>query len=279
MDYYYISDFFTDEWPNGGAEIADKNVMEFLISAGHTVNKIKCSDFNNNLSLLDNKNYNVVVSNFANLSENAKEIIIQHKNYIIYEHDFKMFKGRDINNYSDHIVPPYEIVNLDFYKNAKKVIVQSTKHLELIRKNINIHNLISAKCNPWSDDLLDLLEVLSTLKKNNLHAITKSPHHKKNTIGAIEYALHQNIDFAVISPKPNKYFLAEFAQYQGFLFFPLVFETFSRVSFEAKALNLNVIANKNISFLYEDYAVLSGIELIKYARNNNKYIVKLFTED
>lgn len=273
MDYFFIADYFEEQCPQGGAEIATEVVINGLIQRGHQVNKINCNNFNENIL---KKDANIIVCNFALLSDIHKDRIIEHGNYSIYEHDFKMISTRNPSNYKDLTAPKEHIINELFYKRAEKVIAQCNKHVEVIKRNIDLDNLISCGGNPWNEDSLNLLSKLSKVEKEHVYAILNHPHPLKNTSGALEFARINNIDIRLINPRPHIQFLSELTKYKGLIFLPNVFETFSRISFEARCLGLEIIGNQNISFLYEESSYLKGDDLINLTRENTQRIIDIF---
>ena len=273
MNYFFIADYFEEQCPQGGAEIATEVVINGLKSRGKNVFKINANKFDTSILKSDSK---LFVGNFTLLSEDVKNKIIEHGNYSIYEHDFKMISTRNPSNYPLFTAPKEHIINEDFYKNANKVIAQCDKHLEIINRNLQLDNLISSKGNPWNSDSLDLLSKLSKVEKENVYAILNHGNSLKNTAGSLEYARSNNIDIRLISARPHTEFLSELTKYKGLIFLPNVFETFSRISFEARCLGLQILGNENIAFLYEESSYLKGDDLINLTRENTKRIIDIF---
>lgn len=273
MNYFFIADYFEEQCPQGGAEIATEVVINGLKSRGKNVFKINSNKFDTNILKPDAK---LFVCNFLLLSEENKNKIIEHGNYSIYEHDFKMISTRNPSNYPLFTAPKEHIINEDFYKKAQKVIAQCDKHLEIINRNLQLDNLISSKGNPWNSDSLDLLSKLSKVEKENVYAILNHGNSLKNTAGSLEYARANNIDIRLISARPHTDFLSELTKYKGLIFLPKVFETFSRISFEARCLRLQILGNENIAFLYEESSYLKGDDLINLTRENTKRIIDIF---
>lgn len=270
---YFIQDLFKKDHAWGGAELADDVIITKLRERGHEVNCIH--SYHVNPDIIKNGD-NFIVSNFNRLSEDAKYALMSKK-YIIYEHDSKYNKKQDLAQYPDYKVPPSDIINFNFYESAQKVILQTKKHLEVTEMNLGLKNLVSAGGNPWSDANLELLESLQGVEKTRDFAVLQHPYHQKNFLGAIEYAIQNRLDFGVIYQTDHENFLRQLAQFKTLIFLPTVFETLSRVTVEALCLNLAVILCKNVSFQYEDYAHLMGMELINYLRENNERIVDLFS--
>lgn len=273
MKILFIADWFTDQFPNGGAEIANDVIIENLTNQGYNVVCRKTGETNTDEI---NAAELVLVANFLLLSEELKKYLTDNSRYVIIEHDFKMLVARCPLKYKGYY-PKQEIINQDFYNKAVKVICQSERHAQTVKQILPECNVTWFDCNPWRESDLDLLEKLSENQKNGYYAILGHGVPQKNTIGAINFCLSQGIDFCLIHPKPYQDYLTSLSKCSGLVFLPLVFETFSRVSFEALCLNLEIIGNENISFLYSEAAQLRGKELINFARQNNKSIVNYLT--
>mgnify|MGYP003667923610 FL=1 len=81
----YISDFFIEDF-QGGAELSDNVLIQFLKENNIEIEKIKCSKFDFNST--NTKSY--IISNFVSLSEKNKNLLIKGEApYIIIERDQK----------------------------------------------------------------------------------------------------------------------------------------------------------------------------------------------
>ena len=90
--------------------------------------------------------------------------MINNKKYIIYEHDHKYLKTRDPANYPNYKAPESDIINIDFYKSAKKVLCQSSFHKSIIEKNTQLNNVQNLSGNLWSDYSLQIMEKIVHLQ-------------------------------------------------------------------------------------------------------------------
>ncbi len=269
----FIQDFFMEDHSWGGAEIADDTLIKKLIDRGHEVERKHSEHVT--VPYIKERDNLFIVSNFIRLSEDARYALMSKK-YIIYEHDSKWNRARDISAYPDYKVPADNIINFNFYESAHKVILQSKRHLELTKKNLGLSNLISAGGNPWSDESLEFLESLQSVEKTRDYAILEHPYPQKNFHGAIDFAIKNRFDFGVIYQQDQKGYLEQLAKFKSLIFIPKVFETFGRTSCEARCLGLDVLTNANVSFFHEGYASLKGMELIERLRQNTSSIVDLF---
>ena len=195
MNIIFISDFFKQDLL-GGAESNDAVLINFLETKKHNVTKLQCASFTE--SLLEKNNF-FIISNFISLSiENRKKL--KNENYIIYEHDHKYINSRDPSAYKNFDIPPQDLTNIDFYQNAKAVVVLSQICKDIIEKNLHINNVYNIGCSLWSDEKLDFISTLTTEQKNKKFAIINSNNPIKNTQLASFYCEKNNIDFDLIGP-------------------------------------------------------------------------------
>jgi hypothetical protein len=261
MKIAFLQDFFDNEII-GGAEQNDAVLLRYMSSLGHHVVPvhtymlapvIECFDF-------------FIVSNFTKLPQDVKQYLIEKKKYIIYEHDHKYVRTRNPAAYPNFIAPQEHIINREFYARAKKVFVLSKICKEVIEKNLNIDNVVNIGCSLWSKEKLDIMRQASTEKKIHEFGFLNSDNQIKGTKRALQYCndIGTEQDKALAIASPNyEIFIAALASCDKFVFFPQVLETYSRVCAEAKMVNCRVVTTpKLVGFFSEDYASLSGIELI-----------------
>ena len=197
MKIGFIADFFAEEIPGGG-ELNNDELIRLLSANDHEVLKIKsemCAE--GALEHLEKEGYTrFIVANFAALPASAKKGLA-HKTYIIYEHDHKYLAGRNPAIFKDFLAPKGALVNTEFYKEAKAVVCQTTFHQQIVKKNLEIDNIISVGGNLWSNDILDFLSELATVEKKERCSVMVSPIPHKNTADAIKYCRAKNIDFGM----------------------------------------------------------------------------------
>jgi hypothetical protein len=147
--------------------------------------------------------------------------MLQNKHsYIIYEHDHKYLKTRNPLSYENFKAPLEEIINTEFYLNAKAVFCQSSFHMKIIEKNLNLKNLINVSGNLWSLKTLDYIEKLSKSKKNDKISILNSPVVHKNTTDVEFYCKYKKYDYEKISSNNYTLFLKLLSKNKKFIFFP-----------------------------------------------------------
>lgn len=266
----YISDFFAEEIL-GGAEINDKEIIELFISK--KIDVIKKKSIEVNLYFL-NKNIDNVffISNFCFLSPDSKQWLIDNAKYIIYEHDYKCTPLRNPALFKEYKIPSSEITNYFFYKNALTVFCQSEEHKKILSKNIFSDNIQSVSGNMWSIESLLHMEKLSKINKNNCYSILNSNNPLKGTEKALEYCNKNNIKYELVCDKSYFIFLEKIAKNEGFIFLPSVPETLSRISCEARMMNVKLIANQLVAATKEDWFLKKGSDLIEYMKNKREQI-------
>lgn len=258
----YVSDFFLGDLIGGG-ELNDDVLCKQLLKDGHILKKIRSHELTYQ-SLSKHRDWFFVISNFINLHKQCKQYLIENCKYIIYEHDHKYLISRNPGLYNDYLAPKSQIINYNFYKNARRVITQSSFHKNIVNKNLNLDNVVNISGNLWSLKDLDLLRKMSKTKKNEKYAILNSTTLHKNTKDAIKYCRAKNIDYNLISSGNYQEFLSKLGQNKKFIFLPKTPETLSRVAVESRMMNMGTILNKNVGASYEEWFKLKGESLIDY---------------
>lgn len=282
-----ISDFFKQDYissnhPVGGAELNDDVLFSHLENLGLIKNRIHSNE------LADQEMINFIktnidclflISNFANMSPRVSTFLAMNCEYVIYEHDYKFHKYRNPINYRDFIVPRNEIVNFNFFKNAKKTICLSKLHFDIFKKNLGLENLHNTTCSLWSDEDLNFIESLATEEKRDVYAVVDSKNPIKRTPECVSFCEKNNLKFELISDPNYHSFLRKMASCKRLVALPGHPEPTPRVIVEAKMLGCEVYSNKTtVGVFYEDWFKLSGTELVMYLRNLKASILKTITE-
>lgn len=269
----FIADFFETV---GGAEQNDSVLIQ------HLINKYKVNCILSHQCTIQNiseSNF-IIVGNFVNLKPEIKNYITNNKNYLIYEHDHKYVKTRDPSRYNNFKIPQSDIVNYEFYKNAKKIVCLGQKQVNIIRENLKIKNLHSISSSLWTKEKLNFIRNLSEIKKTKqVYGIVESSNLIKNTDKSIQYCIQKGIDYELFSSPDTYEFLKKMNEYQGIVFFPGVLESMCRLIVEAKMLNCKIITNpKMLGAYYEPWFSLSGKKLNDVISNNVAAALKKFEE-
>jgi hypothetical protein len=277
----FVSDFFLSEIRRG-AETCNDALLYHL--KDYDITTVESSSLN----YIDSTKF-YIVTNFWNLPDQAKSSLIKYKNYLIYEHDHKYIRTRNpyrLPNGQENptgIVPKHELINVDFYKNAKVVICQTRWHEEQILSNIecittNIHGSF------YTEEDLDLLEKYCAYPKTidkyaffndaefiytSNGRIMQQGDNIKNKKGALRYCIDNKLSYMPIPRINNKEkFWETITKFKNFIFLPDIPETCSRLLIETKMLGLNVITNRNSGAYWEPWFKLNGKELTNEFRNN-----------
>lgn len=269
----FIADFFETV---GGAEQNDSVLIQHLmgkyrvdciLSHSCTIENIAESNF-------------IIIGNFVNLHPQVKDYITNNKKYVIYEHDHKYVKTRDPSRYSNFEIPESDIINYEFYKNAKKVVCLGQKQVDIISKSLKIENLHSISSSLWSPEKLSFIRNLSDTKKTKeQYGIVDSSNPIKNTNKSIQFCNQKSINYELFSSSDTHEFLEKMNEYQGIVFFPGVLESMCRLVVEAKMLNCKIITNpKMLGAYYEPWFSLSGKELNDTISNNVNAALRKFEE-
>ena len=260
MKVAFLQDFFHTEII-GGAEQNDCVLLDYLQQQdGLTVVPIHTYHFE---AIADCYDF-FVVSNFVKLSEVSKNYLIQKKNYIIYEHDHKYVNTRNPANFNKFVIPKQNIINYEFYKNAKKVFVLSKICKSVIEDTLNINNVCNIGCSLWSEEKLNLIRKLEKDSSNDFKfSVMNSKNPVKGLKQAMAFCKKKGIEPQLIGNKDYNFFMSQMAKTEHFIFLPQVLETFSRIIAEAKMLNCKIVTTPiMIGFFSEDYSNLSGNKLI-----------------
>jgi len=269
----YISDLFLSDIVGGG-ELNDHELLRLLELKNFSIKKER----SHKVSLpfvQENIDSCFIISNFINLSDRVKDFLQAECAYIIYEHDHKYLKSRNPAAYKDFIAPKSELININFYKNAKSVFCQSSFHKGIIEKNLDIDNVVNISGNLWTKEALNTMKILSKKPKNSAYSIMNSPIPHKNTKEAVFYCEKKGLEYALISSPNYQEFLSLLSNNDKFMFLPKTPETLSRVVVEARMMGIKTVTNKNIGASYEPWFSLKGEDLIKVIENKRQEIPNL----
>ena len=282
-----ISDLFKRDYesanqPIGGAELNDDVLFSHLENQNLVKCKIHSNEFGPNEMInfiKSNKDCVYLISNFANLHFRASAYILNNCKYFIYEHDYKFHKYRNPISFDNFIVPKNQIINFNFFKNAKKVICLSKLHYDIFYNNLGLTNLHNTTCSLWDQETLDHIGSCASSTKNKKLAVIDSDNPIKRKNECIKYCIENNLDFDLIKSANYKEFLAKLSEYSGVVILPGHPEPTPRVAVEAKMLNCKIYSNPiSLGVAHEEWFSLNGQELIeevaKIRDNALEYITK-----
>lgn len=274
-DIVWISDFSVHEI-KGGGEIVDAYLMDVLTQNGHKVLFAKASTLTPQ-AIKTNLDKLYIISNFVSLNHGVKKML-EMADYYIVEHDHKYLLTRDPSPFKDWQAPPDQIINKSFYKKAKRVFCQSTKHGEVVRSNLGLDNIVSFGCTFWSEEEKQTLRNHVEDEKTGKTGILDSQNSVKGKLQAEIYCKNKKIEYELFSDPDYEQFIKKLSSYDKLIFFPQVFETFSRFAVEARILNCELVGNKNISAAYEPWFKLKGLDLLEAVNEHQASAEALFLE-
>lgn len=298
MKIIFSADWFADNFKRG-AELNDEALLDYLRKDGLEIEMINCKDIT---SIDPDQVY--VFGNFTLLQEPIKSQLINKGKYIIYEHDHKycltrnpfteMIAPYQVRQKDNHIVNPQNLINVDFYSAAYKVICLTNWHQQQLADNLNC-SLDNIHGSMWSLADLDTIDrIRNSARKVDKCAVFadkdvvtladgsqyNNGQNIKNKNGNIAYCQENNIPYRLI-PRINhrENFLKALGSHTSFCFFPIIPETCSRILTEARMLGLKVYTNEMSGAYHEDWFKLEGQELTDYFRNTQiPNAIKLFKE-
>ena len=275
MKIAFLADFFVEDGINGGGELNNEELIKLLVNSGNDVKKYHTRGLT--IDHLPSKEVKLIVGNFIALSQEVKDYITQNFSYIIYEHDHKYLKTRDPSHFKNYKAPEDQIINKEFYQNAKAVICQSKLHMRVVERNLCLDNIVSVSGNLWSEESLDYLEQISTSQedKEDICSIMYSNIPNKNVEESILYCRVNQLKSEKIMPCSHKEFLTKLNKNKTLIFFPKTLETLSRIVVEARMLNCKVITNRKIGATSEEWFKLKGHDLVEKMREKRLQIPKI----
>ena len=262
----FISDFFIEEI-RGGAEFCN-DALSKLLQQNFTVERHK-SQFISPELIKSNKGAFFIVANFFLLSEESKQELSNHR-YVIFEHDHKYVESNNPSLYKNFLAPESQIINRQFYKNARAVICQSKKHAEVLQKNTVLNNIVNAGGNIWTEQQIQTLRDNLNAKKTIEFALLRSNNKNKGMPAAIDFCIKNKLQFEYLENQPHDMFVQNLSKVKHLIFFPQWLESYNRLSVEARILGCKLITNQLLGVASEDYFKLKGEELLDYLVENNE---------
>ncbi len=273
----FVADFFANEVPGGG-ELNNQELIEILRKRDTHVLEVKSIRLTPEFISECSKDVKFIVANFVMLSEESKTILENDREYIIYEHDHKYVKSRNPADYNNFIAPKSEIINFNFYKNAKAVLCQSKFHADIVKSNLKLDNIISLGGNLWSEYSLETMLSMSKVDKNPTCAIMNSSNWHKNTSDAIRLCEAKQWEYDIIPTCGYMEFLLRLGESEKFVFLPKTPETLSRIVVEARMMGLSVVTNNLVGATGEEWFSLKGEDLVEVIRNKRIEIPDMVVE-
>jgi len=271
-----ISDSFIDDFV-GGAALNDEEIYK-LLSKRFDVQKIK-SRYLYEGFVLENLDSFFIISNFFGINPVIRNLIQDKCKYILYCHDYKFVNHTNPALYPDFLIPQHELINVNFHKDAHRIICQTQFQKDIYDLNLKIpEKTVNFSGNLWSEEHLKLLGQLENVEKNSKCAIIDSDYPQKGVKESIQHCERNNLEYEVIGDPEYSKFLELLSLYSTLVFHPSTPETCCRVILEAKMMGLKTITNKLIGASYEDWYNLNGIDLINKMKNKRETLTDFISE-
>ena len=265
----FVADLFIEDFL-GGAELSTEVLIEDLRARGLDIEKVRSRDFSPKYL-----NENLVISNFAGLSQYNIDNITSNSNYLIIERDQKYVKTRNLTYYENFIAPKSEIINRDFYKNAKSVLCLTSKHTELTKANLELENIYNLGCTHFSENQLKMIESEIKENKNGKYVVVNGKLDYK----AVEYCKLSGLKYDHLERMEYPSLISTMSNYTGIVFMSHHFESFCRLLVEAKILGLKVITGNRSGCTYEPwFRKHSGKNMSNFIRKKVKESIDIVEE-
>jgi hypothetical protein len=194
----------------------------------------------------------------------------------------------------NHIVNSNNLINVDFFNSAFKVICLTDWHQQQLGDNLNC-KLDNIHGSMFSMEDLDTIDrIRNSVRKVDKCAVFadkdvvtledgtqyNNGQNIKNKNGNVAYCRDNGIPHRLIPRINNREnFLKALGSHTSFCFFPLIPETCSRILVEARMLGLKVHTNDNSGAVHESWFELEGQELTDYFREVQiPQAIKLFKD-
>jgi len=271
MKIIYLADYLYEDGILGGGEINDHELCSIL-GKEYEIEKIKCKDFSQKPETWKKTSGNFfIISNFAFLSEKAKDFI-KRKKYIIYEHDHKYLVQRNPGLFKDLKAPEDQIINKDFYEKARAIICQSQYHVDIVKNNLQINNLVNISGNLWSEKALNKMEQICNREKEDKCSIVNASVFHKSTKDSKEYCEKREWEYELMHSQDYYKFLELLGSNKKLVFLPKAPETLSRVVVEARMMGMSVLTNDKVGATGEPWFKVKGASLIEVMRGKREEI-------
>ena len=217
-----------------------------------------------------------IVSSFLHIPSTQEnpcmQYIMDHGNYVLYEHEHKYTANNNPVVYKNCKVPLDLLQHTDVYVKANAVFCQSEAHANAVRVNIPAANVINLSGNLWASSHLDALQDLQLKEKLKEVAVYKSDHPYKNTQYNVDFCKRKKWAYTLLGDLSPDVFTQKLAACRAFVYFPGWLETLNRVAVECRMLGVPVITNKLLGAAGEPWFKLEKSDLIDIMRAKREEI-------
>jgi glycosyltransferase involved in cell wall biosynthesis len=280
-DVVFVADLFTDEY-SGGAELTTEALFG---TSPYKTYKLKSNELTEQL-IQQGVNKTWVFFNFTQMNLNLIPMIVANLFYFITEYDYKFCKYRSIELHKKETGKECDCHNLDygkfissFFAGTEKIFWMSDKQKERYQerfpfltdeKSTRLSSVFNVK------DLEYIEELCHARKENGINgkwAIVGSDSWIKGveqSKKSLSRFLHEDEEYDVLQGLSYSELLKTLSKYNGLCFQPLGGDTCPRIVIEAKLLGLELLINKNVQHLSEEWVNLETDGIEAYLLNGHK---------
>ena len=200
------------------------------------------------------------------------QYIMDHGNYVVYEHEHKYTLENNPAAYKNYKVPAVFLQHTAFYENANAVFCQSAAHARAVKVNIPKANVVNLSGNLWATAHLDKLQDLKQHKREDYVAVYANAHPFKNTEYNVKFCKRKKWPYVLLGGMSPDTFMRNLSRCRAFVYFPGWLETLNRVAVECRMMGVPVITNELLGAAGEPWFSLEGDDLIDVMRAKRKEI-------
>lgn len=257
----FVSDFFSDQIPNGGAELTSEALIQ---SSPYKVQKLRASDVSMNLLKEGHEKY-WIFGNATMMDSTLIPTIVANMKYSIVEYDFKYCRARSPEKHKETTGQEcdchHQVIGKTisaFFHGAKSIFwmseIQRDKYFELfpfLRENVNVI-LSSIFDNETLAKIKSLRESIETSEKSGW-IILDSDSWIKGTKDAVKYCEDNGLDYNLVGSLSYDELLQTLSVSEGLVYLPKGIDTCPRMTIEAKLLDCKIVMNENVGQKNEDW--------------------------
>lgn len=262
----FVADKFTKDYL-GGAELSTDALMR---TSKDTVMCVYSNNVTPDL-IADHKDDYWVVTNFADMLDKVKQLLVDNVRYSIVEYDFKICRHRSPCWHAYMTGKPCDcVLNKEFFQYADIVFFMSKKQMDYYQARITGINgvVLSSIFHP---ETLHNLKQLKQTEKKDYYIVTYSHSYVKGTRESVKFCIENGLDYRFVCNLSYDEMLKEFARAKGYVYMPAGMDTCPRAVIEAKLLGCNVLTNDNVLHKDEYWFTSSDDIIYQYLETRTDY--------
>lgn len=276
----FVADYFVEHHLGG----SEKSLEAILQAAppGYKIERVLTDNFFPG-DFRPKKDF-IVLGNFIRLTKETIEEITERFSYAVIESDFKYCKYRLPEMHSAgnalcscEVDPEYAFMR-NIYYNSKLNFFKSKRHydkhiaaLPRLKENRNI--ILSVTYTP--EDLAFLLNLRYSRERfkkfwpwdKPVYAIYDSKNWIKAREVAVEFCKEHKLKYRLLNFEDDREFQIALSKCHGLVFLPKGTESASRITLEAKIMDMELIVNENASIAGDPFFKLPIQDIIEFLKN------------